>query len=415
MRILFIIHQFMPEFSSGTEQITLNLAKSAQRDGHHVEVLTCSLQGSESWQGSDTSGMRFAVIDGVPVYAAPSSDISNLAQLGLVRDGTEPSFDRFFDSRERFDVVHITHSMRVLTAIEAVRARQIPYIITLTDFFLACYRINLIRESGNLCSGPQGGEACAKYCSTLELNGEVLHARQTQMRSILTSASAVVACSEYVASVFRTEYPDIKVWTISHGIDLLRFERSPRKQKREKVAFGYIGTLSDAKGVHILAEAFARAAPQNAVLKLVGPCYDDNFLQSLRDLTGGSDAISIHPGVMAQQIPATLATFDLLCLPSLVPETFSLAIHEGFAAGLPCLVSDLGNPAKVVRRDQCGQTIPAGDVVEWEGAIQGIVDNPSILDEWRARVPLPMRVEEEGFLYAQLYRGVAGLQRDFVA
>jgi hypothetical protein len=43
MRILFILHQFYPEFSGGTERVALDLARSAQRAGHYVRVLASTI------------------------------------------------------------------------------------------------------------------------------------------------------------------------------------------------------------------------------------------------------------------------------------------------------------------------------------------------------------------------------------
>ena len=45
MRILIVLHQFFPEFSGGTERVALNLARTAQRAGHHVRVLACAAPG----------------------------------------------------------------------------------------------------------------------------------------------------------------------------------------------------------------------------------------------------------------------------------------------------------------------------------------------------------------------------------
>ncbi|MET0295383.1 MAG: hypothetical protein ABW042_10240, partial [Phenylobacterium sp.] len=79
---------------------------------------------------------------------------------------------------------------------------------------------------------------------------------------------------------------------------------------------------------------------------------------------------------------------------------------EGFAAGLPALVSDLGNQGLTVRRHGCGLSLPAGDVEAWAGAITRAAGEPQTLAAWREALPLPTRVEEEGFVYGQLYRAV---------
>jgi hypothetical protein len=40
MRLVLIVHRFLPHFSSGTEVLTLELAQGLQASGHEVHVLT---------------------------------------------------------------------------------------------------------------------------------------------------------------------------------------------------------------------------------------------------------------------------------------------------------------------------------------------------------------------------------------
>src|SRR5581483_11300270 len=134
MRIMFIIHQFMPEFASGTERFTLNVAKLHQRNGHFVEVLTCAVGDGSAWPAT-ARGLRHAVIEGVPVYALPRGLLGPLAELGA-DDGerARPLLAEFIDGG-RYDLAHVTHTMRMLPAVEIVRDKSIPYLVTLTDYF----------------------------------------------------------------------------------------------------------------------------------------------------------------------------------------------------------------------------------------------------------------------------------------
>ena len=68
MRILFVVHQFMPDFSGGTERVTLNLARAAQADGNRVEVLTVTAGDRPGWR-ADGHGLMTSSIEGVPVTA----------------------------------------------------------------------------------------------------------------------------------------------------------------------------------------------------------------------------------------------------------------------------------------------------------------------------------------------------------
>lgn len=394
----------MPEFAAGTERITLNLAKSAQRDGHSVEVVTCSLRGPSLWLGVGKDGVRFASVEGIPVYGMPGDHMETLAQLGIGNQGSMGTiFARFLDGKAPYDLVHLTHPMRMVATIETIRARRIPYIVTLTDFFFLCHQINLVKLSGEPCPGPAGGENCKLHCPLT--SGATPNARLRRLKTILHEASEVVACSTFVSEKFKKELQSLPLQVIEHGIDLLHFGRPPTKDKHEEVVFGYLGTMSEAKGVTVLAEAFLSATPANARLELIGPSDgNEQIMERLGAIAKNDKRIQIKPAVPAGEVPQSLQRFDVLCLPSLVPETFSLALHEGFAAGLPCLVSDLGYPAEIVRRNRCGEVLAPGEIRAWTDAITRLATDPLLLWDWKGNLPLPARVEEEGFLYSCLYK-----------
>jgi hypothetical protein len=212
MRVLFVVHQFLPEFASGTEVVTLNLAKSAQRDGHEVVVLTAAL-GTSSWKTQPCDGLRCAMVEGVPVFGVPAETMTPLSTLAFDEDGAfSAALEHWLESCPRYDVVHFVHTMRVFRAIDIVRRRGIPYILTLTDFFLPCYRINLMRRSGAFCStGPDGGSACDRHCRTDEITGDMLRKRFARLGEALRGAATVVACSHFVARAFRRSYPQLEI------------------------------------------------------------------------------------------------------------------------------------------------------------------------------------------------------------
>ncbi|RAK59322.1 hypothetical protein DJ021_05635 [Phenylobacterium hankyongense] len=408
MRILYLVHQFMPDFSGGTEQVTLNLARAAQSAGHRVDVFTVTAPDSPGW--SERDGLRFGVVEGVPVFALAHQDTPTV-ELGFgANPRLEAEFRRFLESRPAYDVAHVMHAFRLNEAAELLAARRIPYVMTLTDFYSLCFRINLVRLDGGLCDGPRQGEACARHCATPELEPAAYADRVARTGRLLRRASAVAAVSDYVAQAVRAEHPDLDVRVIANGVDLLGLgapARDPASRSASgKLTLGYLGTVSEAKGAVMLAEAFAAASPANARLRMVGPCHEPQSRARVEALLGRAD-ITLDGPVAASEVGRVLGGFDLLCVPSLVPEAFSLALHEGFAVGLPALVADRGAPPLVVAARGCGRVAPAGDVAAWARAIDDIAADPQQLTAWAARVPLPQRIEEEGFLYTELYRAAA--------
>lgn len=401
MKILFIVHQFMPEFSTGTERFTMNIAKMHQRNGHQADILTCSAGDAALWL-DEIDGLRRAMVDGINVYGLPREFLGAMAELGGDPDESARQIFAAFLEAGGYDIVHVTHAMRMLAAIEAVIESAIPFVLTLTDFYSLCFRINLVRADGEACQGPDLSRACQRHCSTSMVTGPRLTERWQRFRAMLWAASEIVACSDFVARAFGNEFPGLPIRVQGHGIDLIRFSPRPRRDG-DTIVFGYLGTLSKSKGVHVLAEAFTRAAPGNARLEMIGSVAgDDAFRTELKCLE--AENLKIFDAIDHSAVPDTLARFDVFCLPSLVPETFSLALHEGFAAGLPCLVSDIGWPPELVRRTGCGRVAAAGDATDWSRAIREISEHRELLGSWKNELPLPLRVEEESFFYEQIYR-----------
>ena len=405
MRLLIVVHQFMPEYRGGTEHVAMRLARLAQRNGHFVRVLTCvtgELVGH--WQQWGESLFEESY-QGVPVTAFRRADLDERADYSL--DGNDrmtTEIERLLE-RDHFDICHVMHSMRMVTAIDAIRRQGIPYVLTLTDFFLPCYRINLINQEGTVCSGPKSGSVCIATCMAPEWNDEKLVNRADTGSRILAQAAQVVCPSDYMAHRFRAEYTGLDVQVIPHGIDIIAFPR-PSKRLPRALTFGYLGSIGRIKGVDILLSAFRNVQCDDARLELVGAYENEEFGAEIARMVSADARVTLRGPVEASEVPLLLPQFDVLCIPSVVPETFSLVLHEASAAGVPSLVSSLGAPSLYVEKHNCGRVLAAGDQDAWTSAIQDLCDDSSVLASWSKSLPLPLRQEEEAFFYQSLYRQV---------
>jgi glycosyltransferase involved in cell wall biosynthesis len=409
MRVLIVLHQFLPEFNSGTERFAYNVARSAQRAGHFVEVLTCAVD-EHKWEKSAHPLLLQACADGIPVTALPRRLVGRRADFDLTlppAPGRE-AFAEFFFNRE-FDVCHVVHTMRMYGALEWLMRKQLPYVVSLTDFYLMCYRVNLVKAVGGLCAGPRQGRACASSCAVPEFSDGELAERYAVAKTVLANASAVIACSEFVADAFRREFTGLSIKTQAHGVDLPLWQAAgctavPGRRKSE-VTLGYLGTLAEEKGVRTLVDGFAQLAAAHMRLRLVGNPGGSKELQDyLHHMAESDPRISVEAGVSFAEAPDVLASFDVVCIPSLVPETFSLVLHEAFAAGLPVIVSDIGNLGAVVRERQCGALVRPGSKEAWTRVLGDVAQSPALVAQWRSRIPLAVRIEEEAFFYETCYR-----------
>lgn len=410
MKLLYIVHQFMPEYATGTEVVAFRLAKAAQRSGHSVTVLTCSTESALLWRGATPEGLRWTSVSGVPVYALPAALVSDPYGFAPGVDvKARDIFSKFIESGD-FELVHVMHSLRMLDAVAIIKEIGIPYIVTLTDFFTICYRINHVRVSGVLCDGSSGGEACqAASCRIANVR---IDERQERLRKILASAIERIACSQFVKEQFERECPNLAFRVIPHGIDLLKFSPRDSKDEGDEIVFGFLGTISEVKGIDILVNAFLDADVVNGKLVIVGPVHGSRDVESrIISACKVDRRVTLKGPVSAEEVPSVLSGFDVLCVPSQVPETFSLVLHEAFAAGLPAIVSDLGHIAEVVRANGCGLVAPATSIPAWSDAIKSVAANRNQLRLWQTKIPCPLRIEEEAFFYDQIYRRNAVLHR----
>jgi hypothetical protein len=192
MRILFILHQFFPEFGSGTERVALNLARMAQRAGHHVQVLAGSVDplatGAVPVAAPFTGCFRLTY-QGIPVTLMPRRMLPATADIGLDADEALAGPLSAWMLEQRFDIAHVLHTMRTATVVLAAQACGLPYVVTLTDFFVPCARINLVTCNGKACDGPEGGRHCARACLTPPWTPESYRRRFEQATALLAGAA----------------------------------------------------------------------------------------------------------------------------------------------------------------------------------------------------------------------------------
>jgi len=94
---------------------------------------------------------------------------------------------------------------------------------------------------------------------------------------------------------------------------------------------------------------------------------------SLMAKTATDPRIKFLPPVPHQELPAVLADFDMLAVPSQWLETGPLVVLEALACGVPVLGSNLGGIAELVTSGVDGELVPFSDQEAWAEAIRAAV------------------------------------------
>ena len=415
MRIVHLVHQYVPEYVGGTELYTQALARGLTALGH--EVVVCYRRSGEG------AGHAERDDDGVRVIATWDGAVTPRSRF-LAAFQSSPmvqTFARLLDT-VRPDVVHVQHLMGLpLAVMREIAKRRIPYVVTLHDYWWVCANAQLLTNyDETVCDGPRAFVNCAR-CALARTDALALWPaipvlaglmawRNRRLHAILRAAAAIVAPSAFVKQWYANSLSrsDIagRVTVISHGIEL------PDARERPAVSVlqiprraAYIGGLSQQKGVHVVVAAF-QGLESAAELWIAGDeIADPAYVQRLRAMA--TPNVRFLGKLSRAAVWRTLAQVDVVVVPSLWYETFSLIVREAFAAGVPVVVSDLGALAEAVRDGVDGLRVPPGDVEAWRAALHRLLSSPELRAKLRTNIRPPVTLSEHIAHIEALYRDVA--------
>ncbi len=401
LRILYVAHQFYPEFHHGTEKFVLHMAQAAQQAGHRVQVVTWRIKGRVRWwQRFQTVVARSYRHEGIPVTAVRLA--RGRPDRWTLQRGPLGPFARRCIARLRPQLVHVGHAMRMADFVLAAQDMNIPMIMTLTDYWLLCPKITLLNSRGERCAGPAGGAACARDCP--DLPEGLAAVRLPLAHDLLRRAGCVAAPSHFLRQVFMQEWPDLDIRVIRHGVPRWT-ANTRRRQAGELLVIAYAGSLTRHKGVHTLIEAFVGVSGADVRLHIWG---DGPEAAALRQMAAHDARITFCGVYGPERAPAVFAGMDVLAAPSLWHENNPFVVNESLACGVPVIASAVGGMCEMVQDGLNGVLTPPGDAAALRAALQQWADDPARLAALKAGVrpeaiPTPA---QEAAAYAALYQEV---------
>ncbi len=417
MKILEAIHDFLPDHRAGSEIYTYHLARALQRRGHDVALVF-----TEKRPDRPQFEVRTGTYETLPFHEITWNriyeDIADLhddprmeAPIGRVLDAVKP------------DVLHVQALVHLgLGLIRQAAARAIPVVMTLHEYFLLCPRGGLLLDrNGNLCD-PIPFDECARCLAPFPIRRErygddvkgvagegferleelrfFARAARTRLKSMQNGVAPVakfIAPSRFLAErMIREGLPRGKVVVSDYGFPPLeRRRRAPRDPRRPgaRLAIGFLGTLSDYKGVHVLLDAFARLPPGKATLAVAGdptwfPDYTGPLVERAGTLEGARFVGPLAPDAAADFVSG----LDVLVVPSIWYENSPLTLHEAFQLGVPVVTTDLGGMAELVENGG-GLTFARGDSADLARVLGRLIDDEALLVRLAASSPPVKSIE----------------------
>ena len=442
MKIAHLVGWYFPDSVGGTEVYVEGLCRRLRAAGHEVLVAAPDAHHAalERYEHDQVPVFRFAI------PAAPTRDE---AHHRVPVRGSE-RFSRWL-ADERPDILHV-HSFTTGVGLPEIREAHrlaIRVIVTchLPGFGYMCRTGELMQWGRVPCDGIVIPDKCAscnltrlgmpeslariagavsvplstalgrlpgRIGTTLGMAGSI-HEYQTMQRELFRLVDWFVVLNETGRQMLISNgSPAEKIVLNRLGVSHLRVTPKPGPDMRptaRPVRFGSVGRLHATKGLVELARAVA-AIPRDVEFRLDirGPMIDEpsrRFAADLQAMLAGDTRVTFGPGVPGPDVPALLASYDVVLCPSVWFENGPTIALEALAAGTPIIASRVGNLAELIVDDVSGQLVAPGDVEAWAHALTRAATAPAeTIDHWRRALVPPRTMDDVASDYLALYAGV---------
>lgn len=380
MKICVVSQTFAPQDEGGAEISSRHAARNLALR-HDVVVLALGLSGepgAEPGDGPATHGYRVhrvpfrnSYLPGAKRPAVGRTTKALWHARNAVGAVNEADLHHFFQA-EKVDLIYAQNSSRMQPALYRVAARMgIPVCQHLRDYALLCPRTSMYRS----------GENCATPCGTCRLL--TVRARQAS-----STVGTVIAVSDFVRRRYLGHglFTDAD-WHVLHNTNTVRADfdaglLAGRPAPAPGFTIGYLGALSQEKGVEVLLRAFcALPAALDARLLIAGRGHQD-FVAQMQQLVHNAGAADRVEWLGHVKPEVVLAQSEVIVVPSLWHEPQSRVLVESAVYGVPVIAARTGGSPEIVDGHGTGWTYAATDADALRGLLHTAAENGA--DAWRA-------------------------------
>jgi glycosyltransferase involved in cell wall biosynthesis len=454
VRLLHVIHDFLPRHRAGSEIYALGLCQALA--AQHAVVVLCAEYDPARRHGA----LTWRSVEGVPV-------------VELVNNWVFSSFEETYRSAAlstplehvlravQPDVLHVHNLLNLSFELpELARRRGIPAVATLHDFTLVCpsggQRVHLgerhvcvdidaarcarcfaespfhrqmafARVAGH---SPAFGPAAAVGRALLrripaatrrveralgQTAGPVvspaqIEARLAAARRLFEEIDLFVAPSAALAEDFvRLGMPREKLEVSDYGFSEL--PPTKRRGAGDLLRIGFVGTLAWHKGVHLLLEASRQLPEGRYEVKVFGDIGTfPDYAASLRDQARGLP-VRFMGAFDHARAAEVYEEIDVLVVPSLWPENSPLVIHEAFMAGVPVVGARQGGIPGLVTHGDNGLLYDAFSAADLAATLRALIGDPGLVARLAARAPAVKSVADDAREWVRRYERLCSAAR----
>ncbi len=435
MRILIAAHGFPPTHSAGAERRAERMARWLSANGHMVEVFAVEKLDEPGFRVETTVQDGFAVHR--LYYDVKAGDFfRNLYDYPPAGDAL-----RTVLAQGQFDLVHIVSGYLLGgQAIHTAREAGLPVVITLTEYWFMCTRLNLIQPTGALCTGPESDDKCmrclmedkrrfrmaaqtapplmdafwsvARRLPFATTQTTHINERQTTLRQALDAATLVICPSHYLIGKFGEFGFDTQRFVfLRQGLATPVGDKPTFEHHNHTLRLGYTGQIKRHKGVDLLVDAVIALldAGEDVSLDLWGSEMEEpQYVAQLKAQAANYPAIHWNGRYTGPKVWEVLAGLDVMVMPSRWYENSPNVILEAYEMGVPMVVTDLGGMAELVEHERSGLVFRLNDAADLRHQVERLLHEPGLLDRLRAGIPPVKTIDTEMREIVGHYEGLLG-------
>ncbi|HTE06825.1 MAG TPA: glycosyltransferase, partial [Planctomycetota bacterium] len=285
----------------------------------------------------------------------------------------------------RPQVVHVHHWARLTTTLVACcRLRGVPVVLSLHDLFSSCPRYHRVKADLSFCDVPPSPDACRHCAPRWRFQGDAeidasVSAFAAELREEVALADALLAPTEgHGRRLLAWLGLQRELTVLPPASEVALFPASRPLGGRvarpgDPLRVGTFGHLHPLKGVEVLLDAQA-ALPDPSLVELhVWGAAPDAATEAALRARAGARPVVWHGAYSPADLSA--APVDAVVLPTLCAESYSFALDEACALGVPVLATDLG--ALADRATPRLSLFPRGDAATLARALQRLALEPA--------------------------------------
>lgn len=371
LNILYTNSSYHPHIGGGAEVMLRAMAEGMLARGHTVSALvSADADGLDDVGGVQVHRLKQRnVYWSFPKEAHPAwqrlmwhgIDSNNLLMAGPIREVMR---------RVKPDVI-VSNNLSGLSVTVWAQARKlgIPVVHVMHDYYLICPSVTMFKQ-GRICE-----QACAS-CKVFRFP----HAALSNSVAAVLSVSQSILNTHLKAGLFK----ESKLKRVIYNArDLPEpAPRAPLAEQNRPLVFGFIGALTEVKGVQPLIEAFtlaAKSAP--GITLLIGGTGEPGYEAQLKTLAP-PDVVRFLGKVDAMQF---FQQIDVCIAPSQWNDPLPGVVYESISQGVPVIGGRRGGIPEIIQDGVNGSLFEPEDRQALVDAIVHAATHPQAVQAMQAQ------------------------------